>query len=121
MIAESGLIAHYTKEYNLEKILEEGKIRLGKVENMDDPRESSLEWIDTVGLGTEIDNQSWKEAEKIKKEVGKKPRIFCTAQPKPETKQGESPIESSIFGRPRMWSQYGNNFRGFCINFKKIN
>ena len=119
MIQEDGLVAHYTKECNLDKILSEGKILLSPVENMDDPRECSLGWIDTVGIGNKIDKDGWETAEEIKNNVGKKLRIFCTAQPKPENKHSKSAIENSIYCRPRMWSQYGNKFKGFCILFDK--
>ncbi|MEQ8525243.1 DUF2971 domain-containing protein [Gracilimonas sp.] len=117
MIEEEGLLSHYTKIENLEKILKNARILLGQVKNMDDPRESSLGWIDTVGIGQEIDLQAWERARKLKQVVGEKLRVFCTT--KPQKDNHKSVIENSIYGKPRMWAQYGQNFKGFCILFKK--
>lgn len=104
MIEENGLVSHYSRIKYLENILAYGMIILGPVKHLDDPRESSLNWIQTVGLGSDIDKISKKNAEKIKKDFGKKIRIFCTSQSKPESKEIECQIERSIYGRPRMWA-----------------
>lgn len=119
MIQEDGLVSHYTKVNYLENILAKGQILLSPVKNMDDPRESSLSWIDTVGIGQEFDKASWQKAKNMKRDAGKYLRVFCTAQPKPKNKHNNSAVENSSYCRPRMWSQYGDNFKGFCILFEK--
>jgi hypothetical protein len=57
-------------------------------------------------------------AKNLKHSVGERLRIFCTAVMEEEHQQGCCPFESSIYGRPRMWSQYGENSKGFCVVLK---
>lgn len=118
MINESGKVAHYSKLKNLANILHDQKIKLGAVENLADPRECSLSWIETGGIGSHTDSSQWLEARKIINDIGKQLKIFCTAGEK-EKPESSCPIEASIYGRPRMWSQYGDNSKGFCIILNK--
>lgn len=82
---------------------------------MADPRESSLGWIETVGIGREPCPELKHSADQLIKSVGDRLRIFCAVSVEEEHQPGVCPIESSIYGRPRMWSQYGDNSKGFCV------
>ena len=115
MFSQTGNVAHYSRLENLANILHDKRIRLGPIANLADPRECSLDWIVTAGLGHELNYTEWQIAEKVKNSVGKYLRIFCAAGVNDEIPEGGCPIESSIYGRPRMWSQYGGNSNGFCI------
>lgn len=55
MIEETGLVAHYSKDEHLGKILGSGTIKFGSVCNLDDPRESDMGWVDTEGIGQNFD------------------------------------------------------------------
>jgi len=41
-------------------------------------------------------------------------RILCTCT-RVESERTYCPVESSAFGRPRMWAQYGDQGRGLCL------
>ena len=62
-INEVGMVAHYSKLSNLANILHDGKVRLGAVADMADPREASLEWIQTTGYGHGCSYPDQKRAE----------------------------------------------------------
>ncbi len=113
-IDKDGTVAHYTRSAFLEDILKNKTIKLSHVANFDDPRESSLSWIDTEGIGDGPDLEQWKQAEELKNSVGNKLNILCTCS-HIENTRARCPIESSTYGRPRMWSQYGENSKGFCL------
>jgi hypothetical protein len=117
MINEQGLVAHYTKsEILLEKILVDTTIKFGPINELDDPRESDLGWLDTEGIGWDIDIEGSRIAREKIESLGQRLRLFCTAMPK-NTEPGACPIETSIYGRPRMWAQYGEKFMGGCVLF----
>lgn len=114
-IIENGNVAHYSTLNNLANILHDKQIKFGSIRNLDDPRESSLGWLDTAGYG---DGKGWEKAHEIKQNVGSQLKIFCTAG---EVKVLEVTgiMENTMYGRPRMWSQYGDNSKGFCIILNK--
>ena len=112
MINEDEVVAHYTRLEFLDKILGNKTIKLSPVSNFDDPRENSLGWIFTEGIGDSI--EGWGIADRLKKSAGSKINILCTCT-KAEHTPGDCPIESAPYGKPRMWSQYGDNSKGFCI------
>lgn len=115
-IDESGNVAHYAPLHHLANILNDQKIKLSFVKNLSDPRESSLGWVETVGIGESA--TGWKQAKAIKTDIGSQLKIFCTAdeQKRPD---GADKIETSIYGRPRMWSQYADYSKGFCMVLDK--
>lgn len=117
MIEERGLVAHYSKADSLIKILSNATIKLGSVCDLDDPRESDMGWVDIEGIGHTFDAENWQNANKLRDNLGRQLRLFCTAMPRPEAPAGACPIETSIYGRPRMWSQYGEKFKGGCAIF----
>lgn len=110
------VVAHYTKSKWLGDILGKKQIKLSKISGFDDPRESSLDWISVVGIGHKTDG--WREASDMKESAGKKINILCTCI-KSEAVPGECTVESASYGRPRMWSQYGENSKGFCVVLNK--
>ena len=120
-IDETGMVAHYSTLKNLANILHDGQVRLGAVADMADPREASLEWIQTIGYGHECSYDGQQKAERLKTRFGQQLRLFCTARPKTEEESHPSdcPLESAIYGRPRMWAQYAGNTTGFCILLDK--
>ena len=115
-IDEPGNVAHYAPLHHLANILHDQKIKLSFVKNLADPRESSLGWVDTEGIGectTDL-----KQAKTIKTNIGSQLKIFCTADQQ-ERPDSADKIETSIYGRPRMWSQYADNSKGFCVILDK--
>jgi Protein of unknown function (DUF2971) len=115
MIDEDGNVAHYSRLEHLANILHDKQIKPSTVASLADPRESSLDWIESEGIGPDISQEDKDSFKNLKLSVGEQLRIFCTARMKENSQQGSCPIESSIYGRPRMWSQYGENSRGFCV------
>lgn len=69
MIDDKENVAHYSCVEHLEKILKEKHVRLGPVSELNDPRESSLGWIDTCGYGHEKNVESFREANELIKSV----------------------------------------------------
>lgn len=107
-------VAHYSSLKNLANILHDTKLVLSPVSRLSDPRESSMSWIDTCGIGTDIDIKGRTEAEKLKSLAGQYLKILSTVAPK-ERRPEQDFFEATIFGRPRMWAQYGGNSEGFCV------
>ena len=120
MIQTKGTVAHFTKLKHLKNILKNKKIKLSPVVNFDDPREKSLGWISTLGYGEGPDLDQWNIARSLKNKAGTQINILCTCDNE-EKIAGYCPIESSHYGKPRIWSQYGDNFKGFCVIFNKEN
>lgn len=119
-LKESGLVAHYSGLHNLANILSDKKIKMGLVKNLSDPRESDMKWLDEVGYGHHIDIDSLISLKHKINQVGEFLKILCTVAPV-ERLPGQDEIETSIYGRPRMWAQYGDNFQGFCVILDKEN
>lgn len=115
MLDHQENVAHYSRLEHMEKILKEKHIRLGPVSQLNDPRESSLGWIETCGYGHQLDIEKSNEASKLKESVGENLRLFCTSRFCEEDEISIDTVESKIYGRPRMWAQYGDNSKGFCV------
>ena len=121
-INEKGNVAHYSSLKNLANILHDKKLLLSAVANLADPRESSMSWLNDIGYGEGTSQIEWQyhmSAKKVIKDVGYQLKILCTVGESNLCTEGSCEIESSIFGRPRMWAQYGDNSKGFCIVFNK--
>ncbi|WP_394165529.1 DUF2971 domain-containing protein [Neptunomonas phycophila] len=121
MLKDSNLVAHYSKIENIEKILKDKKVRFGPVANLNDPRESSLSWIDTGGIGHEFNYSAWREAEDLKSSVLNKLRLFCGSGYSSDHNFDLNAVENQIYGKPRMWAQYAGDHTGFCILLDKEN
>jgi len=117
-IDTSNCIAHYSKLNNLANILHDKQLLIGSVSKLSDARESSMRWLDTIGYGHTSDITQQRKAEKLIKDAGIFLRVLCCASPKLNI-NGANPIENAIYGRPRMWAQYGDNSNGFCIVLDK--
>lgn len=115
MLDSPNLVTHFSKAYHVDKILGDRKVRFGPVNKLNDPRESSLSWIYTGGIGHEVSLEAKKEAEALKNSVGSKLRIFCACNSSRYSNLYPQSIENKPFGKPRMWAQYADNNRGFCI------
>ena len=118
-IEEKDCVAHYSKLKHLANILHGKKLLIGPVCKFDDPRESSMTWLNSVGYGHEPDLNTWRAVRKIKRKAGRQIRLLCTVGFKKSGSPISSLIEEAIYGRPRMWSQYGDRSRGFCIVLDK--
>jgi hypothetical protein len=104
----TGCVAHYTKSEYLESILGNQRVRLSKIGNFSDPRENSISWLDTTGTATALERD-------LKSKIQMYLKIICCVSQYQNHTLGRCTIESEIYGRPRMWSQYGDNNKGFCI------
>ena len=111
---ESGTVAHYTRLEHLANVLADGHLRMGPVGELQDQREASMSWIETVGIGLEPHYASIKVARRIKSGAAKRILLLCAAGER-EVEKGSDWVEESPYGRPRMWSQYGDSSRGFCV------
>jgi hypothetical protein len=98
----------------LKAILERKRLRFGPVEAMADPRESTLDWIATEGIGAREHAPYRQQAESMRQSAGKRLRLLCTAAPRAR-EPGASIVEEANYGRPRMWAQYAENGKGFCV------
>lgn len=111
---ETGTVAHYTKLEHLANVLGDKRLLIGAVANLQDPRESSMTWIDTVGIGLDPHASSRHLADLMISRASTQIRLLSTAGERSPEK-GSDWIEESPYGRPRMWSQYGDSSRGFCV------
>ena len=114
MIEQTDCVAHYSKLKHVANILHDKKLLIGPVCNFADPRESSMDWLDTEGIGDGYDLDKRRAAEEMKRKAGCQVRLLCTAAPQKHV-PGNDPTEEAIYGRPRMWAQYGDESRGFCV------
>ena len=114
MIEQKGRVAHYSKLEHVANILHDKKLLVGPVCNFADPREASLGGLEPEGIGCGPDSDKWWAAGEMICKAGRQFRLLCTAAPK-ENVPGNSRTEEAIYGRPRMWAQYGNESRGICV------
>jgi hypothetical protein len=112
-----NLVSHYTKPCTAIKILEGSSLLLGSVCDLDDPRERSLGWLDWVVVGD--DPPSWiattEAMHSLVQEVGRRLQLLCVAGPTEDRAKRPLFFEEESYGRPRMWAQYGGNYKGVCI------
>lgn len=120
-IEEKDCVAHYSKLKHVANILNDKRLLIGSVCNFGDPRESYMGWLDSLGYGWELDRNNEKKAKEIIRKAGRQIRILCTVAHQMQKPSSElsSHIENVIYGRPRMWDQYGDHARGFSIVLDK--
>lgn len=115
----NNTIYHYTKSQTaIEYILFDKQIRLSPRNRSNDPIESSK--LSTGYGGIDLDENDENDAKKMLHELAKresklKQVCFCMNNIKKE------PNEYEFYGflKPRMWNQYGDNYKGVCLAFDK--
>ena len=130
----SEQICHYTKIESGLNILSEKKIRLNKIGKTNDPRESRP-WELLTFLkprGNPKFDKLINDANKIIRNVVPKVimeewKVLClTLDGLGQTEQTNEVFKKMFavfldpgYSRPRMWAQYGENHKGFCLVFDK--
>ena len=118
-IDDEGCVAHYTGFESGRKILASNALRLGRVEHLCDPREYTFGWID-IDSSVEDGSSTLELVERhlkttaAQKRFQKNCRILCTCT-RIAGEHTFCPVESSAYGRPRMWAQYGGKGEGLCL------
>ena len=115
MIEQTDRVAHYSRLEHVANILHDKKLLIGPVYNCADPREASMGWLDTEGIGYGPDSDKQRTAKEMICRVGRQVRLLCTMASSEPVSQASCSIEESIYCRPRMWAQYGDQSRGFCV------
>jgi hypothetical protein len=128
-IASHDAIFHYTRlPTAIEKILSDGRFRLGQLRDMNDPREYKFKLLGMIGwsLPPEAPDLYDKCHPVIDRIVRHECRIgcFCTNQKGPILSEDRSTLEDPIpstngWSKSRMWSQYGENQHGICLVFSR--
>ena len=118
-IDDEKCVAHYTPFESGMKILTSNELRLGRVERLCDPRERTFGWIEIdsfVEDGSSTLDFVRRESKitAAKERFQKNCRILCTCT-RVVSERTYCLVESSAFGRPRMWAQYGDQGRGLCL------
>lgn len=106
---------HYTTlETAIEKILYQGKLRLGLFEQTNDPRESQ-EW----GINTVASNVTNDETNHLLRLVNQNRLKMCKVVcfTKDDLQNRRSGMGRRGFARARMWAQYADKHRGACLIF----
>jgi len=115
-------IFHYCKSQTaIEYILFNKEIKLSPRKKSIDPLENSVIRIlkSVVVIDEDIENRTEKESQELydflyEREETVKQACFCLND---ESKNGTD--EYYGFLKPRMWDQYGDNYKGVCIAFDK--
>ena len=111
--SSSSVIAHYTrKETFLECILPSDTLRLGRLTNTNDPRESK-EWsFPSVGVHganlTNVEEYTHRANEHLNRKLRNRAYVCCGTM---------NTIDDvyDCYLRPRMWAQYADNHEGVCL------
>ena len=120
-INDEACVAHYTGFESGNKILTSNELRLGRVENLSDPRERTFGWIQYASLVDDgssdlVFEQRKENMRDAKRRFQENLRILCTCtQIAVKGDEVYCPVEASCYGRPRMWAQYGEKGEGLCL------
>ncbi len=116
-------IYHYTSYDAAIKILESNGLWLSERKNSRDPIESNKPFVAFSSYG---EQQELKYLEPAKKRANAyiklryaqaKQLSFCTSNFK--KLGGDNRIDNYGFLKPRMWEQYGDNYKGVCLAFSR--
>jgi hypothetical protein len=114
----SKLIYHYTSALTaVEFILHDMTLRLGPLNDTNDPAEEGLPTpVIGGGLGDQQERtHRFFELDKLKR--GR--QLACFSRDRNVPYNGLDPISSRGYGRDRMWAQYADNHRGVCLFFDR--
>lgn len=119
----SKYIYHYrSADTAIKYILPEGKLRLGKYNCTNDPKEVK-EWkFNLAGSkGLDLPVQEWDVLSKwLSDELKSQTRVLCFSRDEAGlTGNHMLDICKRGFCKPRMWAQYGGNHTGVCLVFDK--
>ena len=117
-------VAHYTRMGTaVDHILRNRTLRIGPLISTNDPRET-MTWHFSVGAGISQDSPSSQDLKALSKRNNDFNRILrhgykvlCVSQDAEGA--GKLDFSDRSYGKPRMWSQYGENHRGICLLFDK--
>lgn len=103
-------ICHYTsRDIAINHILKSGKIRFSPLRSTNDPKEYKMKVL--YVSGNYIDGIG----KKFQLMVREYSKILCLTR---STEKNTLDLNTNrAFGKPRMWSQYGENHRGVCLVF----
>lgn len=115
---------HYTNYSSLKAIVETGTLRLGAAENTNDPRETKERYFPALvserTSGNRVENKAKdKEAHQLwDGAVRRNVKLGCFTVDRVPVSQlaGEESFHRG-WGRPRMWSEYGEKHQGACLVF----
>ncbi|UXJ55049.1 DUF2971 domain-containing protein [Pseudomonas citronellolis] len=116
-------VYHYRRvETAIEHILPLGRLRLGRYNCTNDPKEVK-DWSFSIGSneGRDLDGREWDELSKwFSSELKSKTRVLCFSRDEGGlTGNHLFDICKRGFCKPRMWAQYGGNHTGVCLVFNK--
>ncbi len=117
-------IYHYTSAETLIKyILKDMRIKFSNYNSLNDPRESKT-WpfaFYSKGAGKiNFNNFPSNLFETFSNQIVNNTFVFCCSRDTPDANKNNLNYNYKLgFGHPRMWAQYGNNYKGVCIAFNK--
>ncbi|MDN6871850.1 DUF2971 domain-containing protein [Pseudomonas citronellolis] len=123
-VQDSGkYIYHYrTAGTAIKHILPAGRLRLGKYNGTNDPKEVK-DWKFSIGSneGRDLKVREWDELSKwLSDELKSQTRVLCFSRDESGlTGNHLFDICKRGFCKPRMWAQYGGNHTGVCLVFDK--
>ncbi|MDR7000995.1 DUF2971 domain-containing protein [Neobacillus niacini] len=123
------MIYHFTSlSTAIEHILYNGTLRLSPFTGTNDPKENK-DWIPTLALTGDIRHLQIEEIKSIFNEKKAGASLICFSEdrvPPPLSSLGMNahmaPFRDKYYKgyyRPRMWAQYADNHKGFCLGFNK--
>lgn len=109
-------VYHYTRSETLAcKILPNGTLRFSPFRDVNDPRECK-DWRFSYHPSGDFDEPALKPSLNNQIKHGWRIGCFCTDAPEACSMTGHFERGHS---RPRMWAQYGENYKGACLVFDR--
>jgi len=113
-------VAHYTTLNTVvEHIVPTNKLKISSSIHTNDPYENTFDWIESYSLGHNlVFNEQLDTLNLLRQKIYNLIKIFCTTSyDKSSTHSND--FSNHIYGKPRMWAQYGDNHKGVCLIFDK--
>lgn len=119
-------VYHYTSlKTALECILCKGTLRFSPFINVNDPKESKWHQF-TFLMSSKDEELLYKKGDRnygsiADRILGCNSKVICFSCDNSEINHVNSQIKNFYLGscKPRMWAQYGENYRGVCLKFNK--